>query len=161
MILNKIILFIIYFMIWALLSWPIDTQHVIAGVIVSAVVTGLTSYLFIRRPQNFRQIKRYFWFLVYAAALSWEFLKANVDMALRVLDTRPRVNPGMIRVKTVLRSDTAITFLANSITLMPGVFFVDLDAENGVMHVHCLDIGSGGAAAAIGKIENIIKRVFE
>ena len=111
-------------------------------------------------------ILRIAWFLYYIPVFLWECLKANVDVAYRVLHPDLPIRPGTIAVKVGLRSDIGLTLLANSITLTPGTTTVDLDKEKGVLYVHWIYVkdgyGEGGKKLpVVEKFENILKRVFE
>jgi multicomponent Na+:H+ antiporter subunit E len=162
---SRIILFIVGYIVWALLTWPIDIQHVIVGIVVVAFISFLTGDLFTRRPHHFSHIKRYLWFLYYIPMFLWECLKANIDVMLRVLDPGLPINPGIVKVKTGLKSDTGLTFLANSITLTPGTLCVDIDVEKGILYIHWIDVKNQDIDKATqeiaGKFENILKRIFE
>lgn len=165
MIKSKIVLFIMGFMVWALLTWPMDFQNAIAGLLVAAFVALLTGDLFTRRPHHFGHITRYFWFCCYIPIFLWECLKANIDVALRVLNPKLPINPGIVKVKTNLKSDTGLTFLANSITLTPGTLCVDINAEKGVLYIHWIDVKTQdtekATQAIVAKFEKILKKVFE
>ncbi|MFH1397009.1 MAG: Na+/H+ antiporter subunit E [Candidatus Omnitrophota bacterium] len=162
---GKIILFILGFLIWMLLTWPIDLQHAIVGIFVAGFVAILTGGMFIRRPSHFRSAFRYLWFGYYIPVFLWECLKANIDVALRILNPRLPINPGIVKVKTTLKSDTGLTFLANSITLTPGTLCVDIDPEGGCLYIHWIDVKSQdtilATRAIVNKFENILKRIFE
>lgn len=162
---SKIILFILGLSIWLLLTWPIDLQHAMIGVLVAGIVAILTGDMFIRKPSHFRNASRYLWFGYYIPLFFWECLKANIDVALLVLNPRLPINPGIVKVKTVLKSDTGLTFLANSITLTPGTFCIDIDADEGVLYIHWIDVKSQDTAEAtqaiVSKFENILKKMFE
>jgi len=162
---SKLALFIIGFVVWSFLTWPPDMQHLIAGLIVSAFVAFITGDLFSRRPHHFGHLTRYLWFCCYVPMFLWECLKANIDVALRVLNPRLPINPGIVKVKTVLKSDTGLTFLANSITLTPGTLCVDIDAEKGVLYIHWINVEAQDTVKAteliVAKFEKILKKIFE
>jgi len=162
---SKIILFIIGFIIWMLLGWPFDIQHAIAGVFVAGLVAFLTGDMFSRQPHHFGHISRYLWFCYYVPLFLWECLKANIDVALRVSSPQLPINPGIVKVKTTLKSDTALTFLANSITLTPGTFCVDIKPEEGILYIHWIDVKSEDTALAtqliVSKFERVLKKIFE
>lgn len=162
---SRLPLFIIGFIVWMLLSWPPDLQHALVGVFVSALVTLLTGEMFSRRPHHFTHIQRYLWFGYYMPFFLYQCLKANIDVALRVINPRLPINPGIVKVKTTLKSDTALTFLANSITLTPGTFCVDIDQKEGVLYIHWIDVKSMDVEEAtkiiVGKFENILRKIFE
>ncbi len=162
---GRIVLFILGFLVWLLLTWPIDLQHAVVGVFVAGLVALLTGDMFVRRPHHFRSITRYFWFLYYIPMFLWECLKANIDVALRVLSPSLPINPGIVKVRTTLKSDTGLTFLANSITLTPGTFCVDIDPEEGILYIHWIDVKTQDTAGAtqgiVTKFENVLKKIFE
>jgi len=162
---SKVILFIIGFIVWILLSWPFDIQHATVGIFVAALVAILTGDMFARRPHHFTHVHRYLWFGYFAILFFWECLKANVDVALRVINPNLPINPGIVKVKTTLKSDTALTFLANSITLTPGTFCVDIKPEEGFLYIHWIDVKSKDMERAtqliVNKFETVLKRIFE
>lgn len=162
---TKIILFILAFIIWILLGWSLDPEHLFAGFLVSAFVSFVSSGVFEASPKVFKNASRYLWFIYYIPVFVWECIKANIDGAYRVVHPDLPINPGIVKVKTVLRSDTGLTFLANSITLKPGTMTIDIDKENGVLYVHWVDVKSQDIQKAteliVGKFERILKRIFE
>ncbi len=162
---SKFILFLVGFIVWMLLGWAFDIQHAVVGIAVAAFVAFLTGDMFSRRPHHFGHISRYLWFCNYVPLFLWECLKANIDVAFRVADPRLPINPGIVKVKTILRSDTALTFLANSITLTPGTFCVDINPQEGILYIHWIDVKSQDTVKATQLIveifEKILKRIFE
>lgn len=64
--------------------------------------------------------------------------KANIDVATRVITGK--INPGIVKIKTGLKKDMALTFLANSITLTPGTLSVDVDEAENELYVHWIDV---------------------
>jgi multicomponent Na+:H+ antiporter subunit E len=162
---SKLVLFIIGFIVWSLLTWPLDFQHLIAGLMVAAFVAFITGDLFSRRPHHFGHITRYIWFCYYVPMFLWECLKANIDVALRVLNPKLPINPGIVKVKTTLKSDTGLTFLANSITLTPGTLCVDIDTEKGILYIHWIDVKTQDTDKAteliVSPFEKILKKIFE
>ena len=75
------------------------------------------------------------------------------------------IRPGVVRVRTGLKSAAARVVLANSITLTPGTFTLDLDEQEGVLYVHWLAVEAEGEEKAskiiASRFEPILKRVFE
>lgn len=106
---------------------------------------------------------RYLWLAYYVVIFLWECLKANIDVAFRVLHPDLPIRPGTIRVKTSLKSDAGLTFLANSLSLTPGNTTIDVDRDSGVLYVHRLYIREGAMEAipVAAKFENILKRIFD
>ena len=162
---NRIILFILGFIAWALLNWVPDWQHLVVGVFVSAFVAYLTGDFFIRRTHLLTHAGRYAWFFYYVPIFLWECIKANIDVAYRVLHPKLPIHPGIVKVKTSLKSDTALTFLANSITLTPGTLTVDVDKEEGCLYVHWIEVKERDVEKAtkvvVERFERILKKIFE
>lgn len=162
---RKIILFVVVLAVWFLLSGQVDLQHLSVGIIIAALVAFLTGDLFVQRPHLLMQVTRYLWFLYYLPVFLWACVKANIDVARRVLVPTVAVNPGIVKVKTTLKSDIGLTFLANSITLTPGTLCVDVDRDKGFLYVHWIDVKDKDVDRAtemiVHRFEKILKRVFE
>jgi len=162
---SRIILFFLGLLVWLGLSWPPDGQNLLVGVGVAAFVAFLTGDFFVKRPHLFKHPRRYFWFCYYLPVFLWECIKANFDVAFRVSHPKLPINPGIVKVKTNLKSDVALTFLANSITLTPGTMSVDVDKEGGYLYVHWIDVKDRKIDKATKLIaerfERILKRIFE
>ena len=162
---SKILLFLLGFIIWILLNWVPDTQHIVIGLFVSIFVAYIAGDLFVKRTHLFMHPARYLWFLYYVPVFIWECFKANIDVAYRVIHPNLPIRPGIVKVRTTLCSDTALTFLANSITLTPGTLTVDIDKENGILYIHWIDVKYEDIDRATGLIverfERILKRIFE
>ncbi len=181
---SQIILFILALLIWTFLTWPPDYQHLIIGILVCIFVSFMTGDMFapletkgrqkkdttsltgfVKRLHTFKHVSRYFWFLYYVPLFIWECIKANLDVAYRVAHPDLPINPGIVKVKTTLKSDTGLTFLANSITLTPGTMSVDIDPENGFLYIHWIDVKDKDIEKAteiiVKTFEDVLKRIFE
>jgi multicomponent Na+:H+ antiporter subunit E len=162
---GRLVLFFLGFVTWMLLTWPLDVQNAAVGIFVAAFVAFLTGDMFTRRPHHFLHITRYLWFGYYVPFFLWECFKANIDVALRILNPGLPINPGIVKVKTTLKSDTGLTFLANSITLTPGTLSVDIDQKEGVLYIHWIDVKSQDinktTQAIVDRFEHILKKIFE
>ncbi|NQV03880.1 MAG: Na+/H+ antiporter subunit E [Candidatus Omnitrophica bacterium] len=162
---SRIILFVLGIIVWVFLNWVPDWQHIILGIFASAFVAYMAGDFFVKRPHLFTHASRYLWFLYYVPVFIWECFKANIDVAYRVMHPDLPIHPGIVKVKTSLRSDTALTFLANSITLTPGTLSVDVDPEKGFLYVHWIEVKHKDVDKAtkfiVERFERILKRIFE
>ncbi len=163
---SKIFIFLIWLAVWLLLSWPPNLQNLIAGAAVSLFVSFMTIDILTGGRRAARNPARYLWFFYYILIFTWECLKANIDVAYRVLHPDLPIRPGTIKVKTALTSDTALTFLASSITLTPGTTTVDIDKDRGYIYIHWLYVKEGYdrssmKLAIVERFERILKRIFE
>lgn len=163
---SRIVLFILGFVIWCLLVWVPDWQHLLVGAGVAFMTAVLTGDLFISRPGMLKHPHRYWYFTTqYVPKFLWECLKANLDVAYRVMHPALPINPGIVKVKTKLKSDTALTFLANSITLTPGTMSVDIDRNKGVLYIHWINVKETdtekATKAIVEKFEHILAKIFD
>jgi len=161
---SRVIYFVVAFAFWLLLTLSLEWDRLVAG----AVVCLLTTMIFAKNPMvkkhKLLQPKRYFWMLYYVFLLLWECLKANLDVAYRVLHPAMPIHPGIVKVRTSLKSDLARTSLANSITMTPGTLSVDITDE-GELYIHWINVKTQDVEEASQKIvvvfEKILKRIFE
>jgi multicomponent Na+:H+ antiporter subunit E len=159
----RIIIFIVSLAVWLGLTWSVNVFSVIIGIGVSVFVTSLISDMFVKKILV--KGKAVLWFFYYIPLLFWECMKANLDVAYRVIHPGLPVNPGIVKVKTKLRSELGLTFLANSITLTPGTLSVDVDKENGCLYVHWIDVKDkeieGASRIIVRRFEKVLGRIFE
>ncbi len=163
---TRIVLFFTWFFVWLVLSWPPCVRDIVTGILVSFFVLFMTEDMFSKPTRLLKHPVRYLWFAWYVVVFLWECLKANIDVAYRVIHPDLPIRPGTIKVRTTLKSDIALTFLTNSITLTPGTTSVDVDRDNGVIYVHwlCVKEGYDGAAGrlpVVERLEKILRRIFE
>lgn len=163
---SKIIFFFICFITWSLLCWVPDLEHIIVGIIVSIIISMITGDIFINRPHVLTHIPRYYYlFFVYFPVFLWECFKANIDVAYRVLHPALPIKPGIVKIKTKLKTDIALTFLANSITLTPGTLCVDIDRDNSVLYIHWINVKDKDTDKATKiiseRFEKILTKIFE
>lgn len=162
---SRIVTFFIAFLVWLLLCFSWDSQHLFMGIFAAILTAWLVGDMFTDYPRKWLEPKRYIWFIIYVFVFIEECVKANIDVALRVLNPELPINPGIVKVKTILNTETALTFLANSITLTPGTLCVDIDGEEGFLYIHWIDVKTKDVEEAskiiVKRFENILKKVFE
>lgn len=94
-----------------------------------------------------------------------EALKGAVKVTIRTFQPGKRFRPGLLRVTTTLQNRSAITLLANLITLSPGTLTLDFDAEEHVLYIHCIDVrnleGPAERRALVSCYEEPLRRIFE
>jgi multicomponent Na+:H+ antiporter subunit E len=166
---RRLIYFVISFIVWVLLTWPfvdgqINIQVVIAGLIASALVAVLFHEILPKEHHIFVSPVRIFWFLVYIPVFFYYVLKANFDVVYRALHPKMPIRPGIVKIKTNLKTDSGITALANSITLTPGTLTVDL-TKDGYLYIHWINVKSDDIEQATKfiaqRFEWFIKKIFE
>ena len=161
---SKILTFIISFGLWLLLSLSADMEHIIAGLLVALVVSYTVGSAFAGSPRKWLSMRRYAFFVLYIGVLAKEIFKANLDVAWRVLHPELPVNPGIVKIRTSIKSETGLAFLANSITLTPGTLSVDVDPREGIIYIHWIDVKTRDVEEAsriiASRFESLILEVF-
>ncbi len=156
---------IIIFVLWLLLTWSLDLQGVVAGVVLAVIFALILSKLLPAKAERLFSPVRWFWALMHLIILSWWIVMANFDVLYRVLHPNLPIRPGIVKVKTTLKSDEAKTFLANSITLTPGTLTVDIIDD--WLYVHWINIPESLKDAEamtrdiVGRFEPTLRRVFD
>lgn len=158
-----IAVFILSLIFWLLLTCKFTVPNLIVGSIASVICSAIFTRSYFNNVYKFLQPHRYFWFLIYLFIFIWECIKANLDVAYRVLHPAMPIRPGIVKVKTTLKSDFAKTLLANSITMTPGTITVDIIGDD--MYIHWIYIRSEDPEVytkiITGAFEKYIKRIVE
>lgn len=163
---RRVVLFVLSYGLWLLLTLPGgDWPVYVVGAVLALLVAIFFGGEFTHRPLSFLNPRRWFWGIIYIPVFFWHMLVANLDVAFRVLHPACPVKPGIVKVKTALKTDTARAFLANSITLTPGTMTVDVDED--VLYVHWIDVFGDGedieanTKVIVAKFEKYLMRIFE
>ncbi len=152
---RKFFTVLMLFLIWLLLTGKATLDEVLTGIFVAIIISLFTGSLVSKRgmfhflpEQLWGKVKFIFVFMI-------ELVKANVDVAKRVLSPKIPLNPGIVRVKTKLVYPNDKLWLANSITLTPGT--MTLDVKDDELFIHWIDVKTTDPDEA----GEIIKGAFE
>lgn len=159
---NYSYLFIFLLLVWLLLTSSFHLQEIITGLSVSLILSLFLGHYYLKLGLPPLSIKRSIFFLAYVGVLFWEIIKANFDVAYRVLHPKMPIKPGIVTIKTGLKSDIAKMILANSITLTPGTFTLDILGDNLLIHwinVKTEDVDEASKIIG-GKFEKYLSVVF-
>ena len=161
---RRLTYFVVSFIVWLLLTWTLEVQVVIAGLAASIVVALLFHEILPKEHRIFVSPMRLFWLLVYIPVFFYYVIIANLDVVYRALHPKMPINPGIVKIKTELKTDSGITALANSITLTPGTLTVDL-TDDGFLYIHWINVKSTETEEATKHIaqrfEWFLKKIFE
>ncbi len=116
--------------------------HVVGEFLIGLAV-GLPVAYAVRRlyaPQTelWRNVRAAPYAALYVAAFVRQLLVANLDVAYRVLAPGMPIEPAVIEFPLRVRTDAAVTTIANSITLTPGTLTLDHDADRDALYVHAI-----------------------
>jgi multicomponent Na+:H+ antiporter subunit E len=168
---ERLVLFFVVLTFWLMLAWPVSpidgsllTGDIAAGVLVAAFV-ALVMHEIIRvgfiRLINPRS---WFWLFIYGFVFFYYVIKGGLDVSYRVLHPRMPIRPGIVKIKSVLKTETGRSALANSITLTPGTLTIDV-TDDGYFYVHWLNVLSldeeEAAQHVLRRFEWFIQRIFE
>lgn len=155
-------LFVISLLVWLGLTSSLRLQEVLVGVGICVVLSLWLGEQYSRLGLPPLGAKRLLFLFAYLVVLAFEIVRANFDVAYRVLHPAMPIRPGVVVIKTRLTSDIAKMILANSITLTPGTFTLDVAGDRLLIHwinVRTDDIDE--ASRLIGeKFERYLRVVF-
>jgi multicomponent Na+:H+ antiporter subunit E len=141
----------------------VTPPNIAVGVVSAFVVTLFYAKYSLKADKKEVNILRYVWALIYGFIFLWECIKANIDVMYRVIHPKMPVKPGIVKVKSSLKTDIGKVFLANSITMTPGTITVDIIDE--YFYVHWIFVHSKDPAIytqkILGRFEKYLKRIFE
>jgi len=123
----------------SVLLW--SPEELIAGIVIAALIGYATRNIMSERLDYFFNPKRWVLFIIYALGPFFlAMARANLDVAYRVITGK--IRPGIVRISPNLTRDESRTLLANSITLTPGTFTLEID-EEGNFYVHWINVPPG------------------
>jgi multicomponent Na+:H+ antiporter subunit E len=135
---------------WMLLNGSLALDVFVVGLIAAIVITFLfsnslavISELRTTPPALIAAVGYVFFFVR-------ELVKSNLNLARIVLSPALPLNPGIVKVRTRLKSRMGRLLLANSITLTPGTLTVDIDGE--WLYIHWVTVASADIEAATAAI---------
>jgi len=164
-----VVYFIVALIIWIFGVWPfvdgrIDVQFFTAGVIASIIVAVLFHGMLPKEHHVFLSPVRLFWLVVYVPVFFYYVIVANFDVVYRALHPKMPIRPGIVKIKTNLKTESGITALANSITLTPGTLTVDL-TDDGYLYIHWINVKSDDVEQATKfiaqRFEWFLRKIFE
>lgn len=160
---KRFVHFLLLFGIWLILTWSLRWQDLLIGVVIAIVADLMLGDIYPLNAVKILNPVRFFWLVVYAVNFFFYVVKANFDVAYRVLNINMPIRPGIVKVRTKLQTEMARTFLANSITLTPGTLSIDMIGDH--LYVHWINIVSEDPTKEteiiVKRFEELLERVFE
>ncbi|MES9889295.1 MAG: Na+/H+ antiporter subunit E [Candidatus Sedimenticola sp. 6PFRAG1] len=159
---NFTVLFASLFLIWVLMNGSISTDVLIVGLAASLFI----ALVFPNSLAVFSEIRATPQALIatplYLLHFIKELFKANIRLARIVLSPALPVKPGIVKVRTKLKSRMGRLLLANSITLTPGTLTVEMTGEWIYVHwvtVEATDI-DGATASIVAGFEQYLEKMY-
>jgi len=160
---NFLYLFVFLMLVWLVLTSSFDLQELTAGILISLILSLFLNKTYLGLGLPNLSIKRIVFFLIYIFIVLREITTANLDVAYRVLHPKMPIKPGIVVIKTGLKQDLAKMILANSITLTPGTFTLDILGDNLLIHwINVKTENVDEATKIIGeRFEKYLRIIFE
>ncbi len=155
---------ILTFIAYIIFSGSVSVYDLVTGAVIAAITGVLVSDIIVADTKKSLDIRRLGWLIAYGFYyLTVAELKSHLSFAPKVLTGR--IKPGVVAVKTPLKTEYGMVTLANSITNTPGTATVDIDPEKQVLYVHWLWVEAEDEEGIREKIaksfERFITRIFE
>jgi len=159
---NFSVVFVTLLLFWVLLNGSTATDVLIVGSIAALIIAilfndGLAVVSDLRTsPRALLATALYIPFFLK------ELVKSNINLAKIVLSPSLPLKPGIVKVRTKLKSRMGRLLLTSSITLTPGTLTVDLVGE--WIYVHWVTVDSddidGATAAIVGGFEHYLEVMY-
>lgn len=152
-------LWILLTFIWFAANSSLAPESIATGALIAAVL----AYLLSRKSTVWRDVRftpaRLYHFVRYAGVFAVELVRANINMMRYVFARRIDIKPGIVEIKTGLKTPIGRLALANSIALTPGSLVVDID--RGSLFIHWLDVKTTDSEEATRQIAGPFERRLE
>ena len=146
----------IFYILW--------THATNVGNLAVVFVTALLVSFFFVKARTIPRItpKKVVYSIAYIFYLFIAIIKSNWDVARRVVQPTIPINPGIVAVKTKLKSPVGRMILANSITLTPGTLSVDVNDDH--YYIHWIDVTDmdeeGATKEIVAGFEKYLEVIF-
>ena len=131
-------LWVVLIFIWIASNSSLAVESVITG----AVIAGVLAHKFGSNSGVWQSIRlsptRLYHFIRYTGSFVVELVRANINMLRYVYSPRIDIAPGIVKIKTNLKSPIGRLALVNSIALTPGSLVIDIKGDT--LLIHWLDV---------------------
>jgi len=152
-------LFATLFGFWVLLNGSLAADVLLVGLITALIITLLFRNSLAVVSELRMTPRALMTTLGYVFFFARELVKSNLNLARIVLSPALPLNPGIVKVRTRLKSRMGRLLLANSITLTPGTLTVDIDGE--WLYIHWVTVDSADIEAATAAIVSGFEEYLE
>ncbi|HKL75220.1 MAG TPA: Na+/H+ antiporter subunit E [Halanaerobiales bacterium] len=166
---ENLITFFLVLGVWIIFAGRITREVLIVGFFVSIIVTYFFKDMLFRFSKkkigmkNF--IKKIGLIFAFVFVFFYEAFVSAIEVSKHAFEKEPSFSPGIVKVKTTLTNVSALTILANLITLTPGTLTLDFDKSERAYYIHWIDVKSTEDAAKrkeiIETFENWLGVIFE
>ncbi len=144
------------FLVWVLITWSVQVQELLTGAAITLVLALLMRSLYPLLSGIKPGVRPLLFMVAYVFIFIWQLILANLDVAKRVLSPRRPINPGIVKVKTKLKSPLAKMMLTSSITLTPGTLSLDVQGDD--IFIHWIDVKGKDIETATNAIVSVFEK---
>ncbi len=149
---------VVFFIVWLAFTTSLAPAEVITGAVVSLILAAISYETFTGWGFKGIKLSNLWWSVVYVINFIWLMVKANFNVAKIVLTPSLPINPGIVEFETKLTNPYAKMVLANSITLTPGTFTVDV--VDNKYYIHWLDVTTTDPQEVYKEIAEPFERIL-
>ncbi len=155
---GAVVLFMLLFIFWVVLSSKITLIQLIVGFFASLLVVFYNYDLVFNDLEATKITFKFIGRLIHLfIVLLIEIVKSNIHVMMIVLSPKMKINPGFKKIKQPLKKEFNQALFANAITLTPGTLTVDMDDEYILVHglemEHIDDIKKSNMQKAFERLE--------
>ena len=156
--LAQLLLNIVIAFLWMLL---IDEDEIIFTTFFAGFLVGIGVIFLLHRFFGTRfYLRRVYATFKLLLIFIWELIQSSVLVLKQILSPRLKIQPGIFRYETVLRSDLEITMISLFFTLTPGSVVMEVSPEGNVLYVHAMDV-ENERGAILSQLKNFEKAIME
>lgn len=149
---KKILTFISFLIVWLVFAGRFSLDVIVVGIIASLLTTVLFGDMLYRKIDHkiglLGALRKGLLFFLFIPVFFYEAVVSALKVSKHVFEKSPSFSPGIVKVKTKLNDVSAITVLANLITLTPGTLTLDFDKSEKVYYIHWIDVNTREEAEA-------------
>lgn len=141
---QKVFTFIMTLLVWIILSGKISKDVLLLGSGAAMLSTFLFSDMLFRLSKRKTRWINYIYKIVlisfFIPVFFYEALVAALKVSKHAFEKEPSFSPGIVKVKTTLTNVSALSLLANLVTLTPGTLTLDFDTSERAFYIHWIDV---------------------
>ena len=159
---HKLFTFILAYIVWVIFAGRITFDVLMVGFIASLITALLFSNMLFhgsgpsKGPVSY--LRRLGYIFMFIPVFFYEALVSALEVTRHIFERHPSFSPGIVKVKTHLTDVSALSILANLITLTPGTLTLDFDISERAYYIHWIDVTTREEAETRKKIIELFER---
>jgi multicomponent Na+:H+ antiporter subunit E len=122
--------------IWMFLHSSVTMNQFLLGFVLGYVIL----YFFRGLLPDSSYFRRTLGLLKFLGLFAWKNVQANFIVAWEVITPSNHMRPGFLKINPEAETPLEITWLANTISLIPGTLTVDTSEDDDYLYIHAMHI---------------------